>query len=183
MIQAYIKKDVLELLGDVEAPKSIIIIIDGDGQQNAEDKFIRYQEFFNDGANYRNAANAFLLSTVNTVQIQTIREQKREEIVAFGVFIIQDKGFQDLETLCLKMTTHLSDPAYQAVLDGFEEKCQLLPKEPKQLDKAKTQVYLASMEKWCDSKLSAGLNKNYFNSNAVELNFLNPLIEHLKPKS
>ena len=99
-----------------------------------------------------------------------------------GIFTVQGDGFKDLETLCLKIATYLQEPKseHQAVVEGFVENCNQLERKPKSLDKAKAQVYLASMEQWCDCKFSAGVNKGYLDINHQALSFIDPVLDVLR---
>jgi hypothetical protein len=171
-------EDLLKSLEN-QTPKSITIIVDGDNKLNQKIKY--FKKTFNKATSYQNPENMLTFGELDEYNWYTVKKgeliQKRLQM---GVFTVQGKDFKDLETLCLKIATHLSNPKYQAVLDGFEENCNNLPQKPKSLDKAKAQVYLASMEQWCDCKFSAGLNKGYLDKDHEVLSFLDPIVEVLK---
>lgn len=175
-----IVEELLLTLGQ-EIPRSITVIVDGDDKLEEVTK--RFKKTFNTSKNYRlNPENQMTWDgTFNQYNPYVIKKGEWiSQEVKMGIFTVQGADFKDLETLCLKIATHLPNPKYQAVLAGFEENCNNLPKQPKSLDKAKAQVYLASMEQWCDCKFSAGLNKGYLDSNHEALAFLDPILSVLR---
>jgi hypothetical protein len=178
-IRNKIKEELLKPLGAI-IPKSITVLIDGDN--NEESKLKHWKKTFDTATHYEfDQNNVMALKQFNQYQSYTIKQGELiSKPVQMGVFTVQGTDFKDLETMCLKIATHLPNPKYQAVLTGFEDNCNNLPQKPKFLDKAKAQVYLASMEQWCDCKFSAGLNKGYLDKDHEVLSFLDPIVEVLK---
>jgi hypothetical protein len=174
-----------ELLKTLEnnPPKSITILVDGDEKLNIKLKY--FKNTFNKDTSYQNPQNKLFFETLNCYQPYTIKKGSIEYKIQMGVFTVQGDGFKDLETLCLKIAMYLNmiDSEHQEIVDGFVAKCDALTtvNPPKYLDKAKAQVYLASMEQWCDSKFSAGLNKGYLDKEHDALKFLDPIVDILKP--
>jgi hypothetical protein len=177
-IPAKLKKAFTEALEDLEAysnpPKSFIVVLDGDldpktGVKLANKKFTTYQKLFEQQGVIIDAQN-------------TISQKPNEWGLYGGIFIIDDKEFHDLESLCLKIATKFQeDDRYQKIVATFQNQRLQLKEPPKYPNKADVAVYLASMPEPC-STLGLALKKKYFNIQATELEFLDELVKHLSKK-